>query len=98
MPEVATGAEGVVPVRLETRRGWALYLLGRYSESACTYLAAATAAERMGWLGWASTQLSRAGSTFMKAEDFAKARSAYDREVELRAASGDRPGEGGRGS
>jgi tetratricopeptide (TPR) repeat protein len=71
--KLGAGSGGLVSVRLEAYRGWALYQIERYAESSGAYRDAADLAKRLGWLRKAATSLYSSGLAAEKASDLTTA-------------------------
>ena len=87
--------EDVVGVRLAMGRGLALAALGRPDESHAAFLAAAEAAERLGWLARAVPAYQRAGNAAYRGSAYAPAVTAWERWLALCERCGDNSGAAG---
>ncbi|MCI0548621.1 MAG: tetratricopeptide repeat protein, partial [Candidatus Rokubacteria bacterium] len=89
---VKATTSGVVAIRLDHGRGFALRGLRRLDESAAAFLRAAEAADRVGWLGGAADALDEGGESAYSRSDYRTALSCWERGLAIEET---RPGRGG---
>jgi len=90
LDQAPAAPEGVAAVRLRFARGHALRMTGRDGESGVCFVAAAEAAERLGWLARASAGFHEAGARARDKADWRAASFAWRRKLEIDDRRGNR--------